>query len=199
MLSRRTFLERASVIAGVSLLNRPLWALEAQSASPVLLDRARALLKEASLIDTHNDLPSMLLDAGGDLTKLDLGKTQPTLCADVPRMREGCVGVQGKFPPPGGTNVIPYGAGFVYIKPEAFRADFAAGVPKSLAHFMAISQVPAAAAASATKATVAGWSKKPSYATIGLKDRRSVPISCDSWRRGRSPKRSSCPVPMRSS
>jgi membrane dipeptidase len=105
VLSRRTFLERASLIAGASLLNRPLWArgeslsrpaiaMGAQSASPALLDRARALLKEAPLIDTHNDLPSMLLDAGGDLTKLDLGKTQPTLCADLPRMHEGCVGAQ---------------------------------------------------------------------------------------------------------
>jgi membrane dipeptidase len=91
-------------MVGVSLLNRPLWArggslqsadaAGGQSASPALLDRARALLQEAPLIDTHNDLPSMLLDAGGDLTKLDLAKTQPTLCADVPRMREGRVGAQ---------------------------------------------------------------------------------------------------------
>jgi membrane dipeptidase len=66
----------------------------AQAVSPVLLDRARKLLQEAPLIDTHNDLPSMLLDAGGDLSKLDLGKVQATLCGDVPRLREGCVGCQ---------------------------------------------------------------------------------------------------------
>jgi len=36
----------------------------------------------------------MLLDAGGDLTKFDLSKTQSTLCADIPRLREGCVGAQ---------------------------------------------------------------------------------------------------------
>jgi membrane dipeptidase len=36
----------------------------------------------------------MLLAAHGDLTKFDLGKTQPTLCADIPRLKEGCVGAQ---------------------------------------------------------------------------------------------------------
>ena len=36
----------------------------------------------------------MLIEAGGDLTKFDLAKVQPTLCADIPRLREGCVGAQ---------------------------------------------------------------------------------------------------------
>lgn len=62
--------------------------------SPALLDRARSLLQQAPLIHTHNDLPSMLLEAHGDLTRFDMGKTQPTLCADIPRLREGWVGVQ---------------------------------------------------------------------------------------------------------
>ena len=62
--------------------------------SPALLDRARSLLQEAPLIDTHNDLPSMLIEARSDLTRFDLGKAQPTLCADVPRLREGGIGVQ---------------------------------------------------------------------------------------------------------
>lgn len=66
-----------------------------QSADPALVTRARALLAAAPLIDTHNDLPSMLLDANkGDLTRVDLGKVQPALCADVPRLAEGGVGAQ---------------------------------------------------------------------------------------------------------
>ena len=69
-------------------------AAEAQSMPKDLLDRARLLLQEAPLIDTHNDLPSMLIEAHGDLTRFDLGKTEPTLCADVPRLREGRVGAQ---------------------------------------------------------------------------------------------------------
>lgn len=36
----------------------------------------------------------MLLDAGGELSRFDLSKLQPALCADIPRLREGCVGVQ---------------------------------------------------------------------------------------------------------
>ena len=106
MLSRRLFLERASLVAGLGLLDRSLFAgnviplsssagtLDAQSASSALLDRARKLLEDAPLIDTHNDLPSMLIEAGADLTKFDLGRVEPKLCADVPRLREGRVGAQ---------------------------------------------------------------------------------------------------------
>jgi len=36
----------------------------------------------------------MLLEVHGDLARYNLGKTQPALCADVPRMREGRVGAQ---------------------------------------------------------------------------------------------------------
>ena len=62
---------------------------------PKMLDRAKALLEKAPLIDTHNDLPSMLLETkAGDLTSFDMSKIQPTLCADIPRLREGCVGAQ---------------------------------------------------------------------------------------------------------
>jgi membrane dipeptidase len=60
-----------------------------------LLDRAKTLLEKAPLIDTHNDLPSMLLETkAGDLTSFDMSKVQPTLCADIPRLREGRVGAQ---------------------------------------------------------------------------------------------------------
>jgi membrane dipeptidase len=59
-----------------------------------LVERARALLKQAPFIETHNDLPSMLLEVKGDLVKYDLSKVQPKLCADIPRMREGGVGAQ---------------------------------------------------------------------------------------------------------
>jgi len=62
---------------------------------PALLARARALLAAAPLIDTHNDLPSMLLEKyRGDLTKVDLAAVQAQLCADVPRLLEGGVGAQ---------------------------------------------------------------------------------------------------------
>ncbi|MEO8276609.1 MAG: dipeptidase [Thermoanaerobaculia bacterium] len=60
-----------------------------------LLERAKALLAAAPLIDTHNDLPTMLLETnGGDLTPFDLSRPQSKLCADVPRLHEGRVGAQ---------------------------------------------------------------------------------------------------------
>src|SRR5215470_19875903 len=56
---------------------------------------ALGLAMSLPLIDTHNDLPyALLLKNGGDLTKLDLGKRQPELPADIPRLREGRVGAQ---------------------------------------------------------------------------------------------------------
>jgi membrane dipeptidase len=59
-----------------------------------LVERARALLRQAPFIETHNDLPSMLLEVKSDLVKYDLSKLQPKLCADIPRLREGGVGAQ---------------------------------------------------------------------------------------------------------
>ena len=100
MLSRRLFLERTALIAGMGLMHRSLSALgmpqasQSPTVSPELLDRARTLLRQAPFIDTHNDLPSLLLEAKADLTKFDLSKIQSTLCADIPRLREGCVGAQ---------------------------------------------------------------------------------------------------------
>lgn len=59
----------------------------AQTPDPGLVERAKALLRSAPFIDTHNDLPTMLLEEHrGDISKVDLGQVQPALCADVPRL-----------------------------------------------------------------------------------------------------------------
>jgi membrane dipeptidase len=85
-----------SAVLGNSLLADVRVAIEDQRVpDPKMLGRAKALLEKAPLIDTHNDLPSMLLETkAGDLTSFDMSKIQPTLCADIPRLREGCVGAQ---------------------------------------------------------------------------------------------------------
>jgi membrane dipeptidase len=67
---------------------------QTSSPDPALVERARALLRQAPFIETHNDLPSMLLEVHGDLVKYNLSKVQPKLCADIPRLREGRVGAQ---------------------------------------------------------------------------------------------------------
>ena len=101
MISRRRFVEQTGLLASSVLLTGPLLSRIHASADdeaitdPALLARAKALLQKGPLIDTHNDLPSMLLETkAGDLSGLDMSKVQPTLCADIPRLREGCVGAQ---------------------------------------------------------------------------------------------------------
>jgi pimeloyl-ACP methyl ester carboxylesterase len=97
------------------------------------------------------------------------------VAAFEPEVGETAGGLQSKNPPAGGQTVVPAGGGFVYVKPDAFAKDFAAGVPKPVAHFMAISQVPIAAASFDAKATVASWKQKPSYAVIPQQDREINP------------------------
>ena len=101
MISRRRFLEQTSLVAGSAVLANSVFAGVSAAAEEVpapdakLLARAKALLDKAPLIDTHNDLPSMFLETrAGDLTSFDMSKVQPTLCADIPRLREGRVGAQ---------------------------------------------------------------------------------------------------------
>jgi pimeloyl-ACP methyl ester carboxylesterase len=97
------------------------------------------------------------------------------VAAFEPDIGETAGGLQEKNPPAGGKSVVPSGGGFVYVKPEAFAADFAGGVPKATADFMAISQVPIAADSFGAKVTVAAWSKKPSFAVIPQRDRQMNP------------------------
>ena len=70
----------------------------AQEPDAALVARAKAILDRAPLIDTHNDLPSMLLELySGDISGLlHLGIAHPELCADVPRLRTGAVGAQDR-------------------------------------------------------------------------------------------------------
>jgi len=77
--------------------------------------------------------------------------------------------------PPASTSVVSVGGGFVAVRPEAFRRDFAADVPKSLAHFMSISQVPIAASSFDATVTATAWSEKASYAVVSTGDREINP------------------------
>jgi membrane dipeptidase len=103
MLSRRSFIAQASLVAGSAVLSgsgAPGQASAAQpttgpASDPKLLEHAKALLERSPLIDGHNDLAAMFLAVyGDDISQLDMGKVQPTLCADIPRLREGRVGAQ---------------------------------------------------------------------------------------------------------
>src|SRR6516165_3360560 len=77
--------------------------------------------------------------------------------------------------PPANKSIGPVGDGFLAVDLNAFPNDFAADVPKPVAEFMAISQVPIAGEILGTKAAVAAWKDKPSYAVIATKDRMINP------------------------
>jgi len=65
------------------------------SADSALLDRARALHKQAPVIDGHNDYPWELRQkAQSDLAKLDIAQPQPSIMTDIDRLRRGGVGGQ---------------------------------------------------------------------------------------------------------
>ncbi|MCT4574184.1 dipeptidase, partial [Bacillus thuringiensis] len=66
-----------------------------RTAPETSLERVTRLLREHPLVDGHNDLPWELRErVGGDLTRVDvvdLVRGEPSLCTDLPRLREGMV------------------------------------------------------------------------------------------------------------
>ena len=97
------------------------------------------------------------------------------VAAFEPEIGESAGALQTRNPPAAGSSVVDAGRGFVYVKPEAFLKDVAAGVPRATAHFMAISQVPINADSFSVKVTASAWSKKPTYAVIPKGDRMINP------------------------
>jgi pimeloyl-ACP methyl ester carboxylesterase len=87
-----------------------------------------------------------------------------------PEVGESAGALNGRIPP-ASNSIGPIGDGFVQINPDSFPTDMAADVPKSVTHFMAISQVPTSAAVFGAKATVASWKTKPTFAVIAMQDR----------------------------
>jgi pimeloyl-ACP methyl ester carboxylesterase len=96
------------------------------------------------------------------------------VAAFQPEVGESANDLQSRSPP-AAQSVGPVGGGFVAVKPEAFHEDFAADVPQPVAHFMSISQVPAAASEFDAKVTTSAWSQKRSYAVVAEQDRMINP------------------------
>ena len=89
MISRRRFLEQASMAASAAILPRSLPArslrvpaafADEPAVDAKLLERAKTLLRQAPFIDTHNDLPTMLI---GGFTALLLQSLHPLAMAGV--------------------------------------------------------------------------------------------------------------------
>lgn len=70
-------------------------ALGAEPRSPIVVsDRAKAIHRNAPVIDGHNDLPWALREAGGRFDRFDIAKPQPQFHTDIDRLRKGGVGAQ---------------------------------------------------------------------------------------------------------
>jgi membrane dipeptidase len=83
-------MSRSVTLVIVSLLSSPFAGAQEDAA----LRHAREILREAPLLDTHNDLPWLIREyAGGDLADYDLRKKTPHE-TDLDRLREGQVGAQ---------------------------------------------------------------------------------------------------------
>jgi membrane dipeptidase len=97
------FSSRTVVRAGAALVLAATSAARLAGQSPArpytppdsaLIRRAIRLIERSPLVDGHNDLPSQLLDRGGDLAKTDLAQPQSALQTDIPRLRAGHMGAQ---------------------------------------------------------------------------------------------------------
>lgn len=135
------------------------------AATRLVLDHA-----EPSVLVGHSYGGAIITEAGSHPSV----KSLVYVAAFQPDVGESVGDLAGKMPP-AGNSIVPVGGGFLAVKPEAFPADFAADVPKSVALFMAISQVPIAADAFGAKIGAAAWSQKPSYAVIATKGRMINP------------------------
>ncbi|MFV0445441.1 MAG: dipeptidase [Planctomycetaceae bacterium] len=61
----------------------------------VLTDAARKLHASSLVVDGHNDLPwEIRKQAAGQFERMDISQRQPSLQTDIPRLRQGGVGVQ---------------------------------------------------------------------------------------------------------
>jgi pimeloyl-ACP methyl ester carboxylesterase len=150
----------------VQVVQEPLTGLEADvAATRLVLDRAGTCV-----LVGHSWGGMIITEAGVHANVRSLVYVN----AFQPEVGETAGGLQAKNPP-ASNNVVSVGGGFVQEKPESFRADFAADVPKPLAQFMAISQAPITADSFSAKTTVAAWSQKPSYAVVSQQDRMINP------------------------
>ncbi|MGW6272008.1 alpha/beta fold hydrolase [Streptomyces sp. NPDC055060] len=116
------------------------------------------------------------------------------IAAFLPDKGESSLGLTNKFP--GSTlgqaiesvnYTLPGGdrGADVYIKPEKFRAQFAADVPAAKARLMAAGQRPVAAAALEEKSTEAAWKTIPSWSLVTTED-LNIPVAAQRYMAARA-------------
>lgn len=150
----------------VFVVQEPLTGFEADvAATRIVLDRSGPCV-----LVGHSWAGMIITEAGTHASVRSL----VYINAFQPTVGETAGALQNKTPP-AAQSVGPVGGGFLGVRPEAFEQDFAADVPKPVAHFMSISQVPIAASSFDATVKATAWSQKPSYAVVSTGDRMINP------------------------
>jgi pimeloyl-ACP methyl ester carboxylesterase len=131
----------------------------------------RVLDKAGPCVLVGHSYGGMVITEAGNHTDV---KALVYVAAFQPDVGESVASLADKMPP-ASKSIGPVGDGYLAVNPEAFPADFAAGVSKPLADFMAISQVPIFNEALKANVTVATWKDKPTYAVVAQQDRMINP------------------------
>jgi len=88
-------MSRVPVVLVLLACALPVTVMSRTQPTDKMLERAKKLLRESPVIDGHNDYPMAVREkAQGDLDKLDIRVSQPTIMTDIPRLTAGGVGAQ---------------------------------------------------------------------------------------------------------
>jgi pimeloyl-ACP methyl ester carboxylesterase len=156
----------------VTLVQQPLTSLQDDVAAT---KRILALQDGPTVLVGHSYGGMVVSDAGNDAKVTAL----VYVAAFQPEKGESLLILAGTKPPSPGPDPKAVNAtedGYLYLQPGAFRAAFAADVPKTETDFLASSQVFAAKAAFTAQAGEPAWKTKPSWAIVATEDKSINPV-----------------------
>ena len=146
----------------VSIVQQPLTSLKDDIAAT---KRVLDMQKGPVVLVGHSYGGQIITDAGAD----EKVKALVYVAALQPDVGESVISLAKTMELPNG-DVVETPDGYLYLVPEKFAADFAADLPADVAAFMAVSQMPVAAAAFSATTNIASWRNKPSYGIVATKD-----------------------------
>lgn len=97
------------------------------------------------------------------------------VAANLPDVGESLADLFDRVPSPSASVIKSTPDGRLFLDPAQFRTAFAADLPKNQTDFMAISQVAINGKILGTKASVAAWKDKPTYAILSGADKANDP------------------------
>jgi pimeloyl-ACP methyl ester carboxylesterase len=132
----------------------------------------------------RQDGPAILVGHSyGGIVITEAGKAENVaglvyVAAFVPDAGESLLGmIEGGGPPP----VQPSKDGFLFFDPTVFAGAFAQDLPPADAAFLAVSQVPVAAAAFEAKVSEPAWKTRPAWHVIATDDHIIPPDAQRKW------------------